>query len=125
MVDITVLKKLERAFPNGFVNMQGEFIANKRTNLYFNLFNCDNEFDVKCKMLEWFSRDAFKAMPYRSEYHNQKYHEWVLKGINVFFDKLFTEQDIEDIYCKLGNCINRELTVKFIKSGYDMALLQD
>lgn len=124
MVDITVLKKLEKAFPNGFVNLDGEFIANKRTNLYFNLFSCETETDVKCKILEWFSRDAFKTMPYHSDYHNRKYHEWVLKGINVFFDRLFTEQDMEDIYCVLGNGINHNLAVKFVESGYDMALLR-
>ena len=125
MVSEEVLKKLGQAFPNGFINSHGEFIANKRTNLYFNIFSCDSELDVKCKILEWFSRDAFKAQPFNSEWRNEKYHEWVRASINLYFDKMFTEQDMEDIYCKLGNAIRHDLTIKFIESGYDMALLQD
>lgn len=121
--DKELLKKLFNCFPEGFINHNLEFIADRKTNLYFNLSNCDNELDVKCKVLEWFSRDAHKAMPYRSSSRNKSYQEQVLRFINSFLGTEFTTEDIEKIYCYLGNAICHEKTERFVKSGYDMSIL--
>lgn len=110
--------KLFEAFPGSFINSQGEFIAEPKTNQYFILRTCKNEFEVKCKVLEWFSRPAHYTQP-----GNKKLHKFMLDGINKFLDTNFTYEDVEIIYCELGNGVNRSLCEKFIKSGYDMALL--
>ena len=73
--DIKILERLVNCFEGSFINSRLEFIADKETNLYFILGNCENELDVKCKILEWFSRDAYKSMPYRSNKKNQSCHE--------------------------------------------------
>ena len=125
IIDKEVIEKLGNAFPRSFINSHGEFIANGRTNLYFNLANCESETDIKCKILEWFSRDAFKTQPFNSDRRNDEYHMWVLRGVNEYLGTTFIEDDIDTIYCALGNAINHDLTVKFVESGYDMALLQD
>lgn len=117
--------ELYKCFPRSFVNENGEFIAHTKANQYFNLSNCDTEFDVKCKVLEWFSRGAYKSEPFESDRQNQKLHEFMLSGINRFLGTQFTEDDMETIYTYLGNCCNHALTVEFVNSGYDMAVLAE
>ena len=86
--------------------------------------DCENEFDVKCKVLEWLSRGAYKTCPFNSNLKNERFHNFMLNGINDFLGTDFTENDIEEIYTYLGNRCNHEKTVKFINSGYDMSVLK-
>lgn len=124
MVDSLVTKKLVRAFPDSFINSSLEFIAHLKANEYFRLEDCENEFDVKCKVLEWLSRGAHKTCPYHSKYHNERFHNFMLNGINDFLGTDFTEDDMAIIYQKLGNRVRHSLTEEFVNSGYDMAVLK-
>jgi len=124
MVHEGVLLRLMRAFPNSFINHNMEFIAHRYSNTYFLLSTCENELDVKCKVLEWFSRAAYKAQPYQTTKSNKKFHSFMLNGINEFLHTEFTEDDLALIYQKLGNSVRHDLTVAFVESGYDMAILQ-
>ena len=65
-MDWELIQRLMNCFPSSFINQQGEFIAHKEANQYFILRNCENEMDVKCKVIEWFSRAAFKTEPFRT-----------------------------------------------------------
>lgn len=85
-------------------------------NTHHTWFRYDEQ-NMVCKVLEWLSRPALK------EGHKDT-REWYLNGINKFLGTRFTHQDIEEIYCKLGNEVNRPLTLKFIDSGYDMEVLK-
>lgn len=51
----------------------------------------------------------------------QCYH---LKGINAFCGTNFRKKEIAIIYQELGNCVNHQLTLKFIRSGFNMAVLE-
>lgn len=124
MVDSLVTKKLARAFPNSFINTALEFIAHKEANEYFRLEDCNNEFDVKCKVLEWLSRGAYKTCPFHTNLKNERFHNFMLNGINDFLGSDFTEDDIAIIYQKLGNRVRHSLTEEFVNSGYDMSLLK-
>ena len=119
-----IIKKLILCFPGSFVNINNEFIAHKRANEYFLLDTCNSELDVKCKVLEWFSRGAYKTQPYKTECKNREFHEFMLNGINEFLGTDFTEEEMEVIYTYLGNGINREKTIWFIESGYDLSSLK-
>lgn len=123
MINATVIKLLN-AFPNSFINHCGEFIAHKKGLAYFTLTNCKTEMDVKCKVLEWLSRDAYKTEPWSSRKSNVAYHDFILSGINEFLGTDFTHDDMKLIYTKLGNRVNHELTIRFIESGYDMDVLR-
>lgn len=116
--------KLVDAFPGSFVNDSGEFIAHEEANQYFILGNCKDELEVKCKVLEWLSRAAFKTEPFDSGRKNNKFHKFMRDGINNFFETEFTEDDMEIIYTYLGNNCNRKLCVEFIESGYNMDVLK-
>ena len=122
MVDSLITRKLARAFPNSFINTALEFIAHKEANEYFRLEDCENEFDVKCKVLEWLSRGAYKTCPFNSNIKNKKFHNFMLNGVNDFLGTDFTKDDMEIIYTYLGNRYNHERTVEFINSGYDMSI---
>ena len=124
IIDKEIIDSLGKSFPKGFINTHGEFIAYPRTNLYFNLATCENLLDVKCKVLEWFSRDASKAIPFRSHWRNEEYQSTIRNEINDFLGTNFSSEEMLTIYCALGNRINHDLTVKFVNSGYDMAVLE-
>ena len=123
MVHEGVLLRLMRAFPNSFINHNLEFIAHRYSNTYFLLADCESELDVKCKVLEWFSRAAHKTAPYQTTKSNKRFHQFMLNGINDFLHTQFTEDDIAIIYQNLGNGVRHDLTVVFVESGCDMKRL--
>lgn len=112
-------------FPNSFINYLGELVAEPKTNQYFILDNCETELDVKCKVLEWFSRGAYKSSYYHNKKKNRELHKYMLNGINQFLCTNFDEKDMETIYTYLGMCCNHNLTIRFITSNYDMSIFQD
>ena len=111
------------AFPNSFINERDEFIAHQKSNQYIILGNCESELDIKCKVLEWFSRPAHKTAPYVQEWRNKAFHNLMLSGVNEFLGKDFSLEDMDLIYTYLGNACNHEKTIKFIQSDYDMSIL--
>lgn len=119
------IKRLMRCFPNSFINQQGEFIAHRAANEYFNLEGCADEFEIKCKVLEWFSRGAYKTMPFCSRTRNADFHAFMLRGINDYLGTKFDADDMELIYTYLGNSVNRARTIKFIESGFDLRALEE
>ena len=122
-VNNIIIDRLFECFPNSFINGHEEFVAYPKTNLYFIIGNCKSSLDVKCKVLEWFSRDASKETPYRSREKNKRYQAMVRERVNAFLGTAFTAEDMLQVYTKLGNAVNHELTVNFIVSGYDMRLI--
>lgn len=64
LISWDIVTKLMNCFPNSVINHNAEFIAHIRSNTYFGLKDCENETDVKCKVLEWLSRSAYKTEPY-------------------------------------------------------------
>lgn len=119
-----VAKELMRCFSNSFIGYGGEFFADRESNTSFLFDVCETELDVKCKILEWFSRAAYKSEPYGSRKRNEEYHRKMRDGINKYLGTDFSEDDMDTIYTYLGNSVNRTLTREFVKNGYDMAILR-
>lgn len=124
MVSSEVALKLVHSFPRSFINGGLEFIAHKKANEYFRLEDCETEFDVKCKVLEWLSRGAYKTEPFDSYNENEKFHEFMLKGINKYLGTNFSYDDMEIIYTYLGNRCNHLKTMLFVECGYNMTVLK-
>mgnify|MGYP000220016720 FL=1 len=110
-------------FPGSIINHNGEFIAMVKENEYFILESCKDEREIKCKVLAWFSRGAHKTQHYKSKKKNNEYHQFMLDGINKYLGTNFDFEDMDIIYTKLGNDVNRPLCEKFVDSGYDMNIL--
>ena len=120
-----IVQRLRKAFPNSFINNRNEFVAEctGKTNEYFQLDGCETEEDVECKVLEWLSRAACKTEPYVSAKKNDEFHKRMRDGINDALDTNFSEDDMMLIYTKLGNCVKHKLTMQFVKSGYNLMVL--
>ena len=125
MVEVDILQRLYAAFPKALLNHNLEFVADLKANTYFILADCETEEDVIAKLLEWLSRAAFKTEPYRSPVANKRFHAYHLDGINKFCGTSFTEDDMDEIYTYLGNCVNHAKTLRFIRTGYDVSVLEE
>lgn len=108
MINWSIIKRLMSCFPRSFINQHGEFIAHQKANEYFILETCKTELDIKCKVLEWLSRGAYKAEPYRTGKANDAFHAFMLNGINEFLQTNFTHEDMCKIYIHLGNACNHK-----------------
>ena len=108
--------RIRAAFPKFFVNGNFEAIIYPARNSYFLLAGVETEEELNAKILEWLSREASKSISRAS----QKYH---MNGINTFLGTDFSQDDMEQIYTYLGNAVNHQKTLRFIRSGYDMAVL--
>jgi len=124
MVEWSIAQKLMDCFPYSFINGNGEFIAHQEANEYFILRTCETELDVKCKVLEWFSRAAYKSQPF-GQRKSKVFRAFMLDGINQYLSTSFTAEDMDPIYTYLGNAVNHAKTVRFIESGYDLAVLAE
>lgn len=126
MIHITssLLKKLGRAFPEAYINMHEEFIVDIDRNIYFILSDCETEDDIRAKVLEWLTSWATTATPYRTEGLNYKLHAELQLRINRYLGTHFTADEFLTIYTALGNRVDHELTMKFIKSNFDMKVLE-
>lgn len=111
-------------FKNSFINCINELILIPKTNLYFSLDDVESESDLKCKVIEYCSRDAYKSMHFDSIAENIRYHDYVIERINEYLGTDFDETDMELIYTKLGYGVNHDLTIKFVESNYDMNILK-
>ena len=121
--DFEKIQKLMLCFPRSYINHEGEFIAHEYANEYFILRNCETELDIKCKVIEWFSR-SYKNIPYRTPKRLVAYREFMRNGINKYLGTNFTKDDLCTIYSYLGNRCNHEKTIEFVNSGYDMQILK-
>ena len=127
MVSNEVLQDLFAAFPNAIINHNLEFVADptRRVNSYFCLDNIETREEASAKVLEYLSREAFKSQHFNVEWRNHQVHDYHLRGINAFCGTAFTEDNIDIIYTHLGNGCNREKTLKFIRSGYNLTVLTE
>lgn len=114
-----------KQFPGSFINHNNELILIPKVNLYIRLEDVNTPTELKYKLLEWCSRDCSCALRYSQNWRNARYHDDVLARVNKCLGTNFTRDEMELIYTKLGNCINHELTMKFVSSGYDMKLLEE
>lgn len=112
-------------FPDSVISERNEFIADPKSGDFFRLDDCNTIMDIKCKILEWLSRAAYKSEPFNSRQKNAKLHKKMLAGINRALGTDFKFSDMEVIYTNLGNRVHHAKTIQFIESGYDIAVLKE
>ncbi len=81
-----------------------------KKNLFFQTSDIENRNDLIYKLL------AYGSCDFRN---NKK----LLDKANLFLKQNFSKDDMKLIYKYLGNGLNKELAYSFIRSGYDMNLL--
>lgn len=125
--DITFndLNELLNSFPGAFIIRNMELIVNAKTNAYIVLLNCKTVLDIKCKILEQLSREASSSLHFKTEKKNNEYHQRLTICINNYLGTNFSVNEMNDIYCYLGNGINHEKTKEFVLSDYNPSILTD
>ena len=112
----SVINQTLQVFPKSFISHSNEIILEPRNNIFFRLDDVKTELDFKCKMFAWVSRPIAKGL-------NKYWWPKVLNSFNYAMNTTFLKGDMEKIYDRLGNDVNRKLTIQFIESGYDLSLL--
>lgn len=112
----SIINRALHIFPKSFINRNNEIILEPKNNVYFRLEDVDTELDFKCKMFAWLSRPISKGL-------NRYWSSKVLSSFNSLLGTNFTKEEMYKIYDRLGNDVNKRLTIRFIESGYDLTLL--
>ena len=113
-----IRRRLLVAFPKCTLSMNFELIVLPAKSTYIMLGNVEDEEALTAKILEWLSWWAIGG----GTRTQQAYH---FNGINSFLGTAFSIGDMETIYEELGNATNHEKTLRFIRSGYDVAGLHE
>lgn len=113
----SIINHALHTFDKSFINHNNEIILEPRNNVYFSLDSVKSELDFKCKMFAWLSRPISKGL-------NQHWSHKLLRQFNRLLKTDFTKDNMYDIYARLGNDVNRTLTVSFIESNYDFSMLE-
>ena len=109
------LQKVYICFPSSFINLKNELVI-LHGYTWFRLDDIYDVGDLDAKILSFCSREASKGLERKS----RNYHR---RGLSEYFGRDFSDEELDIIYTYLGNGINRELTGRFINSGFDMGLL--
>ncbi len=110
------LEEILPYYPTAYVYKKNEIIVEPKNNIYFRIDNISSLMELKCKLLEYCTRSAVKGV---SEY----WQRYMRRGINSYFRKNWSRCELETIYTRLGNGVNRSLCVKFIESSLDLSIL--
>lgn len=113
----SIINQTLQVFPKSFINNSSEIILEPRNNVFFRLDNVETELDFKCKMFAWLSRPIAKGL-------NKYWSPKLLSSFNRLLNTNFTKDEMQTIYDRLGNDVNRQLTIKFIESNYDLSQLE-
>lgn len=113
----SIINHALHAFPKSFINHSNEIILETRNNVYFRLDGVESDLDFKCKLFAWISRPIAKSL-------NKYWAPRVLESLNDLLRTQFSKDQMYTIYERLGNDINRKLSIQFIESNYDMSLLE-
>ena len=121
---------LKQCFPDGHLDYFNSFIAHRGANRHYGaacckLERCETSEDVIAAALEMLTIDCCKSAPFETLDANRRFHKYMLKGMNKLLGKAFTEKQYLGIYTCIGNGINHQLTIDFIRSGYDLKVLRD
>lgn len=117
------LIQLLSCFPDSYIDHNGRFIAHEASQVGFNLQGIHSPTLLICCVLEQMSRLAAEGIPSRRIGRSDQFQRFMQNGINMFLNTEFSEIHLELIYRKLGNAMDRPLTLKFIESGYDLSIL--
>lgn len=125
-----MVERLKQCFPDGRLDYFNSFIAHRGANRHYGaaclkLGGCETEEDVIAAALEMLTIDCCKSAPFETPEVNQRFRKYMLKGMNKLLGKAFTEKQYLGIYTCIGNGINHQLTIDFIRSGYDLKVLRD
>ena len=106
-----------------FINNKNELILIPKFNVYTILDDVETDEDFYVKLCEWFSRDCCCALRYSQRKRLERYYQDNTTVFNTICGTNFTVEQMKFIYTYLGNAIKHELAHQFVKSGFDLSVI--
>lgn len=108
--------KIQKVFPQAFVNMSYEIIFERKHNIYFRLEDIESDYEFKEKVICWLSRPCIKGVPIKLQIDMRDLFCSLL-------EKEFTVNEIDIIYTKLGNGCNKDMRKEFMTNDFNIDIL--
>ena len=121
------IEKVYDMFDSSFLYRGEELILHKKWNVYFRLDTASYERKHRKITAEEFDYKLLSFCSfYCAENHFKKssvHCKYFWNKINRWFRKDFTYEELQRIYTKIGTGSNRVIGLEFIKSGFNMEVL--
>lgn len=121
---VETLEQLRRCFPQSYINFDQEFIAHRRGGGACSLRGCDRPMELRCRVIEQLVRECCKTRPFKTAQANLQYRDYMAQGLGRFLGICLTEREWLAVYTALGNGVDRQLTMDWIASGYDLKVIR-
>lgn len=118
------VRKALKVLHGSFINHNNEIILIPRSNVYTLLDDVETDDDFKVKLVEWFSRDCCCALRYTQRKRLERYYQDNTDAFNYICGTNFTVEQMQYIYTYLGNGIRQKLAEEFVKSGFDLSVIE-
>ena len=117
------VQKALKTLHGSFINHNNEIILIPKFNVYTLLDDVNTDDDFKVKLCEWFSRDCCCALRYSQQKRLDRYYQENINAFNSICGTDFTIEQMEYIYTYLGNGIKHQAAKMFVKSGFDLSVI--
>ncbi len=117
------VQKALKILKGSYINHNNEIILIPKFNVYTLLDDVETDEDFKVKLVEWFSRDCCCALRYSQRKRLEDYWQKNTDAFNLLCETNFTISDMYEIYTYLGNGIKHSLAQEFVKSGFDLSII--
>jgi len=124
MKQLEIIQKTMNLMCGSFINHNNELIMIPKFNVYTLLDNVETEMDFKVNLCEYFSRDCSCALRYRQRKRLEEYWQSNTYVFNEICNTNFTVKDMDLIYTHLGNGINHNKSIEFVKSDFNLSVLR-
>lgn len=121
---VEALERLRQCFPDSFQNFDQEFVAHRRGAAVCDLRGCTSLLELQCRVIEQLSCHCCKTRPFKGVEANVSFRCFMMDGMGRFLGCAFTEEDYALVHAHLGNGVNRQLTIDWIRAGYNLELLR-
>lgn len=121
-VEMMINKAVESAQEEGlkaFINNNDELIVIPKINAYFSLKGVNTAIDFECSIISSLSYLC------ASNHWNRYWSPRMTAFINIMLGTRWDAETFDDIYAVLGNGINHDVCLEFVKSGYCMAIIEN
>lgn len=121
---VQTIKTLGECFPGGYVNFDQEFVAHRRAGAVCDMKGCTSPLELRCRVIEQLVGHCCKTRPFKGAEANVSFRRFMMEGMGRFLGVKLVESEYELVYERLGNGIDRQLTVEWVRSGYDLRVLR-
>lgn len=120
---MTEILNLMKCFPDSVIRSNSEVTLDSKGNVSFSVHSGMTREEILAKIFEWCSRSCAKGCPYSNGRSNDAWRNSLILKFDKYIGKVFDQTDFYWIYDQLGNAINHEKTLRFIREGMDVGKL--